>query len=111
MFPPEIQALMAAAAADEAIPDDQYPGFALADALRAELRAAQDARSTIAEAKAQPHGQAKRLATLQAELALIGHELVALPGGGFVVARWGQVRALADLAEVEQFLRLVKGNR
>lgn len=49
----------------------------------------------------------KAYATLQARAALAGFELVRMPGGDYVVGRWGMVRALSDAAQLEAFLRQV----
>ncbi|EWS53171.1 hypothetical protein X551_04045 [Methylibium sp. T29] len=51
--------------------------------------------------------QAKTYATLQARAALAGFELVRMPGGDFVVGRWGMVRALTGADAVEAFLQQV----
>jgi hypothetical protein len=45
--------------------------------------------------------------TLQARAALAGFELVVMPDGSFVIARWGLVAALAAAADVEAFLKRV----
>ncbi len=50
---------------------------------------------------------AKAFATLQAKAALNGWQVVAMPGGGYVVARWGLTRALANFGELERFLKHV----
>lgn len=50
---------------------------------------------------------AKRIATLQAGLALKGHELRQRQDGTFTVSRWGQTRELLDLDAVESFATLV----
>jgi hypothetical protein len=49
----------------------------------------------------------KRARTLQALLALRGHELHILADGSFLATRWGLSKALRDLAAVEQFARQV----
>ena len=49
----------------------------------------------------------KPFATLQAKAALKGWEVVAMPGGGYVVARWTLTRSLPDLQALEKFLREV----
>lgn len=49
----------------------------------------------------------KVIATLQARAALAGFELVPMPADGFVVSRWGMVRALVDADAVEAFLQQV----
>ena len=48
--------------------------------------------------------EVKQLATLQARAALAGWELARMPGGDFVIGRWGMVKALPDAAAVEAFL-------
>lgn len=49
----------------------------------------------------------KVYATLQARAALAGFELVRMPGGDYVIGRWGMVRAFPDVAQIEAFLRQV----
>lgn len=49
----------------------------------------------------------KSYATLQARAALAGFELVRMPGGDYVVGRWGMVRALSDVEQLEAFLHQV----
>lgn len=49
----------------------------------------------------------KSYATLQARAALAGFELVRMPGGDYVVGRWGMVRALSDVEQLEAFLQQV----
>lgn len=49
----------------------------------------------------------KEFATLQAHLALRGHALHDLRGGGFVVTRWNLNRHLPDLATVRAFAEQV----
>lgn len=49
----------------------------------------------------------KAKAGLQARAALAGYELTPLADGGFVASRWGLLKALADTADVEAFLRRV----
>ena len=49
----------------------------------------------------------KAFATAQARAALVGFELVAMPGGGFVSSKWGHIRALATMADVEAFLQQI----
>jgi len=51
--------------------------------------------------------RAKPFATLQ----LAGFELHTDPMGGYYVMRWGQMRMFDSLAEVEQWVRLVAGER
>lgn len=55
-----------------------------------------------------PAGQdRKEFATLQAQLALRGHALHELRGGGYVVTRWNLNRELPDLATVRAFAERV----
>jgi hypothetical protein len=54
-----------------------------------------------------PGNAAKRLATLKAVLALRGHEVLALDGGAFLVARWGLTRRCADLTELHDFAQQI----
>jgi hypothetical protein len=49
----------------------------------------------------------KRARTLQALLAMRGHELHILADGSYLATRWGLSKALRDLAAVEQFARQV----
>lgn len=65
--------------------------------MTATLHQALDAAHAEAEA------QRKRLATLQARLAMRGHELHALADGGFMACRWGLTRHLSTLEEVALF--------
>ncbi len=51
----------------------------------------------------------KRHATIQAQLALKGFVLQELAEGGWLITRWDRIRWLADLGEVESFLRRVGG--
>lgn len=60
-----------------------------------------------ADAQRDADTRRKRIATLTARLALKGHLLEELPGGGFVAGRWGQTRPLPDLQAVEAFARQV----
>ena len=57
----------------------------------------------------QAGGFGKRLATLRAQLALGGFVLQEAHDGSFIVARWGQSRALVNLEAVSAFLRQVGG--
>lgn len=68
-------------------------------ALLRMLQPAEPAQAAVDEVKA--------YATLQARAALAGFELVRMPGGDYVVGRWGMVRALSDVAQLEAFLRQV----
>lgn len=54
--------------------------------------------------------QMKLDATLAARAALVGIELVRMPGGDYVVGRWGMVRALGTAAQVDQFLQQVSSD-
>ncbi len=49
----------------------------------------------------------KVYATLQARAALAGFELVRMPGGDYVIGRWGMVCALSDVAQIDAFLKRV----
>lgn len=49
----------------------------------------------------------KLVATLQAQAALAGYELVQLASGDFIVSRWGMFRNLDHIAAVEAFLKRV----
>lgn len=48
----------------------------------------------------------KAVSTLVARAALAGYELVRLADGSFAICRWGLIRALATVADVEIFLEL-----
>jgi len=65
------------------------------------------------QAPALPVGAApdKRFATLQARAALAGFELHTDPMGGYYVMRWGQLRMFDTLGDVEQWVRMVVGER
>lgn len=52
----------------------------------------------------------KALASLQAESALAGYELVQLADGSLIVSRWGMVRPLGTLAEARAWLQRVVGS-
>jgi len=47
--------------------------------------------------------EAKRLASVQAAMALVGIELRIAPGGGYVATRWNLTRALPTLDAAEVF--------
>lgn len=69
-----------------------------------------------AAAAEQPHGLPasatdERFATLQARAALAGFELRTDPMGGYYVMRWGQLRMFDTLGDVEQWVRMVVGER
>jgi hypothetical protein len=53
----------------------------------------------------EPTDRSKRTATLLAQFALKGHVVHRLEGGGFLVCRWGLVRACRDLEALEGFAR------
>lgn len=72
-------------------------GAASSDSAADTLRAAAAAKADAGR---------KRLATLQAVLALRGYELREAASGGWLVVRWGLTRPLADLAAVEQFVAM-----
>ncbi len=78
----------------------QLTPSAVQAAARAAIAAAASFRSPTEDDR-------KAFATAQARLALKGFELVAMPGGGYVSQQWGHVRALADMAAVEAFVRQV----
>jgi hypothetical protein len=63
--------------------------------------------STSTTAADEGDASAKAVATLRAALALRGHELYALAGGGWLVSRWGMSRELPDLAAVHRFAKAV----
>lgn len=67
----------------------------------------QNRKHTVIFEQAGGHG--KRLATLRAQLALEGFVLHEADEGSFLVSRWGQSRALANLEAVIAFLRQVGG--
>lgn len=54
---------------------------------------------------------AKALATLRALLALQGHRLYELAGGGYLVTKWGMTRELRHLQAVLQFAAQVGAAR
>lgn len=56
-----------------------------------------------------PDGDGKRLTALRAHLAFGGFVLHEAEDGSFLVSRWGQCRALANLEAVSAFLRHVGG--
>jgi hypothetical protein len=49
--------------------------------------------------------QRKTVATLRAQFALRGHAVHELTEGGFLVCRWGMVRACRDLEALQAFAR------
>lgn len=51
--------------------------------------------------------EGKAASTLRAELALQGHQLHRLAGGGWLVSRWGLSRELPSLHAVRTFARQV----
>lgn len=51
----------------------------------------------------------KTFATLQAEFALAGHELVRMADGSLLVSRWGLARPLASIEEARTWLARVTG--
>lgn len=53
----------------------------------------------------------KRFTTLQARAAQAGFALHADPRGGYYATRWGQVRMFDTLGDVEQWVRVVVGER
>jgi hypothetical protein len=57
----------------------------------------------------EPIDAPKALATLRAQLALLGYALHELSSGEYVVWRWDRVRSLPDLHAVSRFLHQVGG--
>lgn len=51
----------------------------------------------------------KHISTLRARAALLGVELYQLADGGFLVRRWGLMKALPDLEAVDRFLARLEG--
>jgi hypothetical protein len=49
----------------------------------------------------------KKVATLIAAMALSGHEVHELTGGGFIAIRWGMPRHCPDVAALECFARQI----
>lgn len=49
----------------------------------------------------------KQVATLRARAALAGFQLERMADGSFVVARWTMTRSLANVQEVEFFLKQI----
>ena len=47
--------------------------------------------------------------TLIAEVAILGHELVKMPGGTWEARRWGMAKPLATIVDVEAWLNRVGG--
>jgi hypothetical protein len=47
----------------------------------------------------------KTVATLKAQFALRGHAVHEMAGGGFIICRWGLVRACRDLEALQAFAR------
>jgi hypothetical protein len=64
-----------------------------------------------APAAAESQRREKAIATLRAQFALAGVELVVMADGSFVASRWGLVKPLADVAAAEAFLQLVRGQK
>jgi len=58
-----------------------------------------------------PVADAKAEATLQAEFALAGWQLVKLGDDTFLAERWGKFRALRDLGAARAFLEIVRGQK
>lgn len=49
----------------------------------------------------------KRLATLKAQLACVGHEVYEMADGGLLVTRWGMSRHCPDLRTLVAFARQI----
>lgn len=62
-----------------------------------------------AAAELDAEAERKAFATLQAEFALAGHELVRLADGSLMVGRWGLSRPLASTEEARAWLSRVTG--
>lgn len=62
-----------------------------------------------AAAAGKADAERQRVATLRALLGLRGYELRDAASGGWLVARWGLTRPLADIAAVEEFVAMVGG--
>ncbi len=67
----------------------------------------QDRTDSRHSADAGDSAQGKRIASLQAALALRGFELRPRHGGGWLIVRWNLVRDAGDLQAVEAFARQV----
>ena len=57
----------------------------------------------------QPADPLKRMATLRAQYALAGFELLELSDGSLLATRWNQCRPLPDATAALRFLRLIGG--
>ena len=61
------------------------------------------------ETGASDKATAKATATVQAEFALKGWQLIPQPNGAFVARRWGRLKELASLAEAQRFYLQIVG--